>query len=142
MAAANETAADWVKPAAARFANFQATSAAAGAKGVEESKGDESKFDQLLAAMAKQTAQTDAGLTQMREAQAQAQQAQTQMMQMMRAIFANQEQKRLTNTWVTNSITNISESSGCAIEAAPTPQPIITLPPALVRLVGGAANRA
>ena len=66
LAAANETDADWVKPAA-RFANFQATSAAAGAKEVEESKGDEPKFDQLLAAMAKQTAQTDAGLTQMRE---------------------------------------------------------------------------
>ena len=139
LAAANETDADWVKPAA-RFANFQATSAAAGAKRVEESKGDESKFDQLLAAMAKQTAQTDAGLTQMREAQAQAQQAQTQMMQMMGAIFANQEQQRLTNAWVTSSITNISASSGCATEAAPTPQPIITLPPALVRLGGGAAN--
>ena len=53
LAAANETDADWVKPAA-RFANFQATSAAAGAKGVEESnKGDEPKFIQLLAAMAK-----------------------------------------------------------------------------------------
>ena len=61
------------------------------------------------------------------------------MMQMMGAIFANQEQQRLTNAWVTNPITNLA-SSGCAIEVAPTPQPIITLPPALVQLVGGAAN--
>ena len=42
LAAANEAEADWVKPAA-RFASFQATSAAAGAKGIEESKGGESK---------------------------------------------------------------------------------------------------
>ena len=82
MAAANETDADWVKPAA-RFASFQATSAVAGGQPAEESKGEEPKFGQLLAAIAKQTAQTDTGLTQMREVQAQAQQAQTQMMQMM-----------------------------------------------------------
>ena len=47
LVSSGEKEADWVKPAA-RFANFQATSAAAGAKGVEESKGDESKFDQLI----------------------------------------------------------------------------------------------
>ena len=76
MAAANETDADWVK-LAARFASFQATSAAAGGQPTEESKGEESKFDQLLAAMTEQTSQTDAGLTQMRETQVQAQQAQT-----------------------------------------------------------------
>ena len=62
------------------------------------------------------------------------------MMQLLGAIFANQEYQRLTDTWVTNSITNISASSGCAIEAAPTPQPVITLLPALVRLAGGAAR--
>ena len=62
------------------------------------------------------------------------------MMQMMGEIFTNQEQQRLTNARVTSSITNISASSGCAIEAAPTPQPIITLPSALVRLGGVAAN--
>ena len=62
------------------------------------------------------------------------------MMQMMEAVFANQEHQRLTNAWVTNSITNISASSGCAIEAAPAPQLVITLPPAIVRLVGTAAN--
>ena len=50
------------------------------------------------------------------------------------------EQQGLANAWVTSSITNISASSGCAIEAAPTPQPIITLPPAIARLVGAAAN--
>ena len=51
LAASGEAEADWVKPAA-RFANFQATSATAGAQGVEESKNNDSKFDQLLAAMA------------------------------------------------------------------------------------------
>ena len=77
----------------------------------------------------------------MRDAQVASQQAQTSMMQMMGAIFANQEHQWLTNAWVTSSITNIpAASSGCAIEAAPVPQPIITLPPALVRLGGVAAN--
>ena len=52
---------------------------------------------------------------------------------MMAPIFANQEHQRLTNTWVTNPITDISSRSGCAIEAAPTPQPVVTLPPARVR---------
>jgi hypothetical protein len=70
LLASNETEADWVN-LAARFANFQATSAAAGAQGVEENNSDDSKFDQLLAAMAKQTAQTEAGLAQMSETQAQ-----------------------------------------------------------------------
>ena len=107
MTTAHETDADCAKPAA-RFSGFQATSAAAAGKLAEESKGDESKFDQLLAAMAQQNAQTDVGLAQMCEAQAQAQQAQTQMMQMMAAIFANQEHQRLTNTWVANSITDRS----------------------------------
>ena len=51
LAASGETEADWAKPAA-RFANFQATSAAAVKQGVEESKNSESKFDQLLAVMA------------------------------------------------------------------------------------------
>ena len=48
-ASSGEAESDWVKPAA-RFANFQATSAAAAAKGTEESKGEERKFKQLLAA--------------------------------------------------------------------------------------------
>ena len=74
LASSGEAEADWVK-SAARFVNFQATSAAAGAKGVEESKGEDSKFDQLLAAMATQATQTETGLCQMRETQAQAQQA-------------------------------------------------------------------
>ena len=112
----------------------------AGAKGVEENKSDESKFDHFFVAMAKQTAQPEEGLPQMREAQVASQQAQTSMMQMMGSIFANQEQQRLTNAWVTSSITNISASSGCAIEAALAPQPIITMPPALVRLGGVATN--
>ena len=136
LVSSGEKEADWVKPAA-RFANFQATSAAAGAKGVEESKGEESKFDQLLAAMAKQAAQTEAGLSQMRETQAQSQQAQTNMMQMLGMIFAGQEQQRLQNDWVTTSITGISASSGCVIEAAPEPQTAIKMPPALVRLAAG-----
>ena len=131
LAAPRETEADWVKPAA-RFANFQATSAAAGAQGVEENKSDDSKFDQLLAAMAKQAAQTEAVLAQMRDTQAQSQQAQTNLMQMM-MIFAGQEQQRLTNEWATSSITSISASSGCAIEAAPHPQAPIQMPPALIQ---------
>ena len=136
LVSSGEKEVDWVKPAA-RFANFHATSAAAGAKGVEESKGEESKFDQLLAAMAKQAAQTEAGLSQMRETQAQSQQAQTNMMQMLGMIFAGQEQQRLQNDWVTTSITGISASSGCVIEAAPEPQTAIKMPPALVRLAAG-----
>jgi hypothetical protein len=96
LAASGETEADWVKPAA-RFANFQATSAAAGKQGDEESKDSDSKFDQLLAAMATQAAQTEQGMAQMRETQAQAQQAQTQLMQMLGMIFAGQEQQRVTN---------------------------------------------
>ena len=73
LAASGEAESGWVKPAA-RLSNFQATSAAAAAKGTEESKGDETKFEQLLAAMATQAAQNEQGLAQMREAQAQAQQ--------------------------------------------------------------------
>ena len=122
------------------FANFQATSAAAGVQGVEESKSNDSKFDQLLAAMATQAAQTEQGLAQMRETQAQVHQAQTELMQMMGMIFAGQEQQRLTNEWVTSSITSISASSGCAIEAAPEPQAVITMPPALVRFAGVASD--
>ena len=64
MAAAQETDVDWIKPAA-RVASFQATSSAAARQPVAESKDDESKFGQLLAAMARQNAQTDAGLAQM-----------------------------------------------------------------------------
>ena len=137
--ASNEAEADWVKPAA-RFANFQATSAAAGAQGVEENKSDDSMFEQLLAAMAKQTAQTEEGLSPMRESQVQSQQAQTNFMQMMGAIFASQEHQRVTNAWVTSSIARISASSGCASEAAPEPQPIITMPLALVRFGGVTAE--
>ena len=132
LAASGETEADWVKPAA-RFAKFQATSAAAGKQGGEESKDSDSKFDQLLAAMATQAAQTEQGMAQMRETQAQAQQAQTQLMQILGMIFAGQEQQRVTNGWVASSITTISASSGCAIEAAPEPQVAITMSPALVR---------
>ena len=76
----------------------------------------------------------------MRETQAQAQQAQTKLMQMMGMIFAGQEQQRLTNEWVTSSITIISASSGCAIEAAPGPQAAITTPPALVRFARVASD--
>ena len=83
--------------------------------------------------MATQAAQTEQGLVQMRETQAQAQQAQTKLMQMMGMIFAGQEQQRLTNEWATSSITSISASSGCAIEAAPHPQAPIQMPPALIQ---------
>jgi hypothetical protein len=61
------------------------------------------------------------------------------MMQMMGMIFAGQEQQRLTNGWVAESITAISASSGCAIEAAPAPQAIIAMPPALIRLAAQTA---
>ena len=54
-------------------------------------------------------------------------------------IFAGQEQQRLTNGWVAKSISAISASSGCAIEAAPAPQEIVALPPALVRLAAQTA---
>ena len=104
LASSGEAESDWVKPAG-RFANFQATSAAAAAKGTEESKGEETKFEQLLAAMATQAAQTEQGLFQMREAQAQKQQSQSHLMQIMGMVFAGQEQQRLTNGWVTESIT-------------------------------------
>ena len=87
LAASEEAESDWVKPAA-RFANFQATSAAATAKGTEESKGEESKFEQLMAVIATQSTQNEQGLNQMREAQAQTQQAQSQIMQLMGIIFA------------------------------------------------------
>ena len=87
LAASGEAESDWVKPAA-RFANFQATSAAATAKGTEESKGEESKFEQLMAVIATQSTQNEQGLNQMREAQAQTQQAQSQIMQLMGIIFA------------------------------------------------------
>ena len=44
LAASGEAESDWIKPPA-RFQNFQATSAAATAKGVGESKGEDSQFD-------------------------------------------------------------------------------------------------
>jgi hypothetical protein len=66
LAASGETEADWVKPAA-RFAIFQATSEAAAKPGAEQSKESDSKFDQLLAAMATQAAQTEQGMAQMRK---------------------------------------------------------------------------
>ena len=75
LAASGEAESDWVKPAA-RFQNFQATSAAATAKGTEESKGEETQFNQLVAVMTTQNAQNEQGLAQMREAQAQTQQVQ------------------------------------------------------------------
>ena len=135
LAASGEAESDWVKPAA-RFQNcqVQATSAAALAKGTEESKGEDSQFNQLMTAMTAQNAQHQEGLTQMREAQAQQQQAQTQLMQMMAMMFAGQEQQRVTNALVVKSMEAISSSSGCAIEAAPASQEIVTLPPALVRM--------
>ena len=54
---------------------------------------------------------------------------------MLGMIFVGQEQQRLTNEWVTDSITTISASSGVAIEAASEQQQqaTITMPPALVR---------
>ena len=104
------------------------------AKGVEESKGEDSQFNKLMAAMTAQNAQHEKGLTQMREAQAQQQQTQTQIMQMMAMMFAGQEQQRVTNAWVAKSMEAISASSGCAIEALPATQEIVTLPPALVRM--------
>ena len=76
LAASGEAESDWVKPAE-RFANFQATSSAATAKGTEESKGEETQFGQLMAVVATQSAQNEQGLAQMREAQAQTQQAQS-----------------------------------------------------------------
>ena len=118
LTASGETEAEWAKPAA-RFANFQATSAATAKPGVEESKESDSKFDQLLAAMATQAAQTEKGMAQMREQQAESQQAQSKLMQMLGIIFVGQEQQRLTNEWVAGSITTISASSGVAVEAAP-----------------------
>ena len=141
LAACGESASDWIKPAA-RFHNFQATSAAAEAKETEESKVDGSQFDRMMAAMAAQNAQQDKNLTQIREAQAQSQQAQTQLMQMMAMMYAGQEQQRLTNTWVAQSIEAISASAGCAIEAPPASQEIVTLPPALVRMAQSAAQGA
>ena len=141
LAASGEAEADWVKPAA-RFQNFQATSAAATAKGVEESKEDDSKFDRLMAAMAEQNAQQDKNLTQIREAQTQSQQAQTQLMQMMAMVYAGQEQQRLANAWVVQSVEAISTSSGCAIEAPPASHELVELPPALVRMTQSAAQGA
>jgi hypothetical protein len=70
------------------FANFQATPAAAAKQGVEERKDSDSKFDQLLVAMATQAVQTEQGMAQMQETQAQAQQAQSKLMQMLGMIFA------------------------------------------------------
>ena len=70
LASSGEAESDRGKPAGC-FANFQATSAAAAAKGTEESKGEETKFEQLLVAMATQAAQTEQGLSQTREVQAQ-----------------------------------------------------------------------
>ena len=63
MTAAQETDANRIKPAA-RFAIFQATSTAAAGHPAEERKGEGSKLDQLLEAMARRDAQTDAGLAQ------------------------------------------------------------------------------
>ena len=117
LAAPGEAESDWIKPAA-RFQNFRTTAAAAEAKGTEESKADGSQFDRLMAAMAAQNAQNEQGLAQIRESQTQTQQAQTQLMQMMAMMFAGQEQQRLTNTWVTQSMETISSSSGCAIDGA------------------------
>ena len=133
LAASGEAEAEWVKPAA-RFQNFQATAAAATAKGVEESKDNDSKLDRVIAAMAEQNARSDVNLTQIREAQTQAQQAQTQLMQMMAMMFAGQEQQRVTNEWVVRSVEAISTSSGCAIEAPPASQDLVKMPPALVRM--------
>ena len=144
LAACGESVSDWIKPAA-RFQNFQATSAAAEAKKTEESKADDSQFDRMMAAMAAQNAQQDKNLTQIREAQTQSQQAQTQLVQMMAMMSAGQEQQRLTNTWVVQSMKAISESAGCAIEAPPASQEIATPPPALDRMAqtagGGARER-
>ena len=133
LAASGEAEADWIKPAA-RFQNFQATSAAATAKGVEESKEHDSKLDRVLEAMAAQQAQSDKNLTQIREAQTQAQQAQTQMMQLMAMMYSGQERQRVQNEWVVRSVEAISSSSGCAIEAPPASQDLVELPPALVRM--------
>ena len=133
LAASGEAEADWIKPAA-RFQNFQATSAAATAKGVEESKEHDSKLDRVLEAMAAQQAQTDKNLTQIHEAQTQAQQAQTQMMQLMAMMYSGQERQRVQNEWVVRSVEAISSSSGCAIEAPPASQDLVELPPALVRM--------
>ena len=63
-------------------------------------------------------------------------------MQMMAMMFAGQEQQRLTNAWVVQSMEAISASAGCAIEAAPASQEIVTLPPALVRMTQSAARAA
>ena len=83
--------------------------------------------------MAVQSAQTEKGMAQMREQQAESQQAQSKFMQMLGMIFVGQEQQRLTNGWAAGSIATISTSSGVAIEAAPEQQAAITMPPALVR---------
>ena len=112
------------------------------AKGTEESKGEDSKLEQLMAAMTTQNAQHEQGLAQMREAQALTQQTQTQIMQMMGMMYAGQEQQRVTNLWVAKSMETISASSGCAIEAAPAPQEIVALPPALVRMAQSAPGGA
>ena len=61
MMAAQKTDADWIK-LAAQFANSQATSAAAAGQPAEESRGEGSKIDQLLEAVARHGAQTDAAL--------------------------------------------------------------------------------
>jgi hypothetical protein len=55
---------------------------------------------------------------------------------MLGMLFAGQEQQRLANEWVAGSITTISASSGVAIEAAPEPQAVVTMLPALVRFSG------
>ena len=108
--------------------------ACAAAKGVEESKENDSKFDRVMATMAAQNAQSDKNLTQIREAQTQSQQAQTQLMQLMAMMYAGQERQRVTNEWVVRSVEAISTSSGCAIEAPPASQDLVELPPALVRM--------
>ena len=63
-------------------------------------------------------------------------------MQMMAMMYAGQEQQRLTNTWVVQSMEAISASAGCAIEAPPASQEIVTLSPALVRMAQSAAQGA
>ena len=81
-AASGEAESDWVEPAA-RFQNFQATSAEVVAKGTEETKGEETQFSQLVALMVTRNAQNEQGMAQMREAREQTQQAQAQFMQLM-----------------------------------------------------------
>ena len=48
----------------------------------------------------------------------------------------------MTNMWMAKSVEAISASTGCAIEAAPAPQEIGTLPPALVRMASSAPGGA